>query len=107
VNRTKPVTDPDLDAPDGAEVDGWKRTGDQWHNQARAELDQKFTGKSGLKPHAEARRYVYGIIDAMLQNEIPGDGGWIYGGYENEFDVRRLKKAVLAVRKEMRRKADR
>jgi hypothetical protein len=26
-----PVTDPDLDAPDGAVVDGWKRSGDRWY----------------------------------------------------------------------------
>lgn len=71
------------------------------------ELKQKFTGKSGIKPQAEARRYVYGIIWAMLNNEHPGDDGWIYGGTENEFDVRRLKKAVASVKKEMIRKRDR
>lgn len=27
---TKPVTDPDLDAPDGAVVDGYRREGDEW-----------------------------------------------------------------------------
>ena len=26
----KPVTDPDLDAPDGAVVDGFERVGDRW-----------------------------------------------------------------------------
>lgn len=68
---------------------------------------QHFTGASGLRPQAEARRYVYGIIRLMLGSEQPGDGGWIYGGMENECDVRRLKKAVAAVRKEMLRKRDR
>jgi hypothetical protein len=28
--RTRPVTDVDLDAPDGATVDGYVRRGDQW-----------------------------------------------------------------------------
>jgi hypothetical protein len=71
------------------------------------DLEQKFTGNSGLNPQAEARRYVYGVLWAMLDNEHSGDGGWIYGGIENEFDVRRLKKAVAAVQKELLRKRDR
>ena len=75
--------------------------------EGRHELKQQFIGTSGMRPQTEARRYVYGIIDAILSHKKPRDGGWIYGGYENEFDVRRLKKAVSAVRKEMRRKADR
>ena len=29
-HRRKPVTDPHLDAPDGAIVDGYERVGDQW-----------------------------------------------------------------------------
>lgn len=29
--RHKPVTDPDLDAPDGAVLDGFHRVGDMWH----------------------------------------------------------------------------
>lgn len=29
--RAFPVTDPDLDAPDGAVVDGYERVGDTWH----------------------------------------------------------------------------
>ena len=73
----------------------------------RPELEQQFTGASGMQPQAEARRYVYRIVESMLAHERPGDGGWIYGGIENEFDVRRLKKAVSAVRKEMLRKAER
>jgi hypothetical protein len=74
---------------------------------SREELEQRFTGSTGLQPQAEARRYVYGVLWAMLDNEHPGDGGWIYGGIENEFDVRRLKKAVAAVQKELLRKRDR
>jgi hypothetical protein len=30
----RPVTDPDVDAPDGAEVDGYVRHGDQWWRQS-------------------------------------------------------------------------
>lgn len=71
------------------------------------ELEQRFDGSTGLQPQAEARRYVYGVLWAMLDNEHPGDGGWIYGGIENKLDVRRLKKAVAAVQKELLRKRDR
>jgi len=42
----------------------------------------------------------------MLDNERPGDDGWIYGGIKNDFDVRRLKKAVAAIQAEMLRKRD-
>ncbi len=30
-----PVTDPDLDAPDGAEVDGYRRVGDRWEHMGK------------------------------------------------------------------------
>jgi hypothetical protein len=32
-----PVTDVNLDAPDGAIVDGWKRTGDRWNRLSHQE----------------------------------------------------------------------
>jgi hypothetical protein len=75
-------------------------------NNDWSERDQRFTGSSGMRPQAEARRYVYRMLETMLAHENPGDGGWIYGGFENELDVRRLKKAVAAVRREMRRKGE-
>lgn len=31
--RSFPVTDPDLDAPDGAVVDGYERVGDTWYKR--------------------------------------------------------------------------
>ena len=33
--RSFPVTDPDLDAPDGAVVDGYERVGDRWTRKRR------------------------------------------------------------------------
>ena len=68
-----------------------------------------FDGGSGRRPSAEARRYVYGVLAQILDNELGPDEkeGWIFGGVEDELDRRRLTKAVKAVQKEMRRKAER
>jgi hypothetical protein len=40
-----PVTDDDLDAPDGAEVDGYRRVGDTWYR-----IDEKNLGSSDAPP---------------------------------------------------------
>lgn len=37
--RVFPVTDPDLDAPDGAEVDGYQRVGNEWVLMKRDERE--------------------------------------------------------------------
>lgn len=70
-----------------------------------------FTGSQGRRPQTEARRYVYAILAKMLSDELrQGDehgGGWMFGGVEDEVDLRRLKKAIKAVRSEMQRKAQR
>lgn len=68
--------------------------------------EPKFTGANGRKPSTGARRYVYAILVPMLEHELSDMDGWMFGGIENEFDCRRLTKAIKAVAKEMRRKAD-
>lgn len=66
----------------------------------------KFNGENGMKPSAEARRYVYKCIDAMLESaENDEDHGLLFGAVEMEADLRRLRLAVKKVRKEMQRKA--
>jgi hypothetical protein len=64
-----------------------------------------FNGSRGRKPQTEARRYVYGCIASALDNGDEQTCGW-FGPTEDmdEFDRRRLKKAVAAVYKEMVRK---
>lgn len=81
-----PVTDPDLDAPD-------------------AELRLKFSGDSGRKPSAEARRYVYAVMASALETDLIDPEGWVRGGLGNEFDDRRAKSAARKVITELRRKA--
>lgn len=64
-----------------------------------------FNGSRGLKPQTEARRYVYGCIASALDNGDEQTFGW-FGPTEDmdEFDRRRLKKAIAAVYVEMIRK---
>ena len=66
-----------------------------------------FNGDSGRKPQAEARRWVYGVLGAIMDNAVErSENGWFSLGPEaNEFDRRRLKKALDAVRAEMFKKA--
>lgn len=67
----------------------------------------KFDGSSGRKPQTEARRYIYRVMAAAIQNEVTGDrDGWIFGGMENESDRRRLLKAADKVYAELMRKGD-
>ena len=42
MTRSFPVTDPDLDAPDGAVVDGYERVGDRWVKRIDEELSARF-----------------------------------------------------------------
>ncbi len=67
----------------------------------------KFTGASGAKPQTEARRWVYGVLAAVLANDGENEqGGWLDpGDVADEFDRRRIQKAVAAVKKEMVRKS--
>lgn len=68
-----------------------------------------FNGKSGRKPQTEARRFVYNVIATLLDNQQErGEHGWFALGDDgDEFDRRRLRKALDAVRDEMLRKASR
>lgn len=67
-----------------------------------------FDGSSGRTPAAEARRYVYGCIAASLVNSTELTEGWYSPGDEaDEFDRRRLRKAIKAVYAEMCRKQKR
>jgi len=64
----------------------------------------KFDGKSGRRPSAEARRYVYNVIATSIESDLRDDGGWLMGGLDEEVDRRRVTKAAKAVIKEMLRK---
>jgi len=69
----------------------------------------RFSGASGRTPQAEARRYVYGVMCAMLEHELTPEArdGWMFGGIEHEPDQRRLQKALRAVIVELRKKSQR
>lgn len=54
------------------------------------------------KPQAQARKYVYRIIGAILENS--DERRWFFDGVDDEFDRRRIRKAIDAVQKEMFRK---
>lgn len=66
----------------------------------------QFNGDSGRKPQTEARRYVYAVLAAIIANERRDRGGWFFGGIEDEFDKRRLNKALDAVYREMLRRKE-
>ncbi len=71
-------------------------------------MNQRFNGQTGRKPQTEARRYVYGVLCAMLDSEFNDPDfheGWMFGGIEHEPDRRRLTKAIKLVRAELARKA--
>jgi hypothetical protein len=68
-----------------------------------------FNGESGRKPQTEARRFVYNVLASILDNgQERGENGWFGLGPDgDEFDRRRLNKALDAVKAEMIRKAKR
>lgn len=66
----------------------------------------KFNSANGMKPSAEARRYVYRCLDAILANAENDEGDDLFfGGVEVDADIRRLRIAIKKVRAEMQRKA--
>jgi hypothetical protein len=68
-------------------------------------MAMKFKGESGRKPQTEARMYVYRCIAAVLDNDTEqSDNGWFGLPDGDEFDRRRLKKAITSVTQEMIRK---
>jgi hypothetical protein len=66
-----------------------------------------FDGSSGRKPQTEARRFVYGVLATILDNSLErSEDGWFSMGERgDEFDRRRLRKAMDAVRDEMAKKS--
>jgi hypothetical protein len=65
----------------------------------------KFDGSSGKRPSAEARRYVYDCFATTLAADLDNGSGYIFEDDDlDEFDVRRIQKAVKLVIKELRRK---
>lgn len=68
-------------------------------------MPSMFTGANGRKPQTEARMYVYRCIAAALDNSTErSDDGWFGLPDGDEFDRRRLKKAIDSVMREMIRK---
>lgn len=67
----------------------------------------KFDGASGMRPSAEARRYVYVVLSSALETDLGDPQGWIFGGIDNEFDRRRAFAAARLVIRELRRKGRR
>jgi hypothetical protein len=67
----------------------------------------KFNGESGRKPQTEARRWVYAVLATILDNSSErSEHGWFSLGPDgDEFDRRRLLKALDSVRAEMVRKS--
>ena len=73
--------------------------------------DLKFTSTNGNgRPSAQARRYVYGVLVAMLHSQLhhhpENVEGWMFGGIENDADRRRVKRAIERLQKEFSRKAN-
>lgn len=66
----------------------------------------QFTSANGRKPSTEARRYVYRVLAAALDEDLKNSDGWVRGGL-NEFDDRRAKTAARKVYTELLRKAAR
>jgi hypothetical protein len=66
-----------------------------------------FNGESGMRPSAEARRYVYRVTTMMLDHELTDRDGWMFGGIAHEADKRRLRKAIKDVIKELTKKSNR
>lgn len=64
----------------------------------------KFDGSSGMKPSAEARRYIYRVMATALDTDMTDDEGWVFGGIDCEFDRRRLREAAKRVRADLLRK---
>jgi hypothetical protein len=67
----------------------------------------KFTSEGGRRAQTEARRYVYRMVQAMLEHELTDSEGWVFGGIQQEPDERKLKRAVRDVMNEMGCKAAR
>ena len=66
----------------------------------------RFTGKQGMKPSAEARRYIYAALANFLEDDVDhAPTGWMFGPLDDEFDRRRVRTEASKVVAELRRKA--
>lgn len=66
----------------------------------------RFDGKSGMKPSAQARRYIYTTLANFLEDDVTSDG-WMLGPLDDEFDRRRVRNEARKVVAELRRKSKR
>ncbi|HEV2310781.1 MAG TPA: hypothetical protein VGU73_09665 [Acidimicrobiia bacterium] len=64
----------------------------------------RFDGKSGMKPSAQARRYIYTTLANFLEDDAAHDA-WVLGPLDDEFDRRRARTEARKVVAELRRKA--
>lgn len=64
-----------------------------------------FDGSSGMRPNAQARRYVYAVAASALETDLGDPDGWVFGGMEEKADRVLARKAALKVIAELRRKA--
>ncbi len=67
----------------------------------------KFTGNTGRRPSAEARRYVYRVLASCLDDDLDNPEGWVLGGIDDEPSQRRARKAAKLVFAELVRKGRR
>lgn len=65
-----------------------------------------FDGRTGHKPQTEARRWLYGALARLLEDQIQDrdDPRLALGPEGDEFDRRRLYAALIAVKNEMLRR---
>lgn len=66
-----------------------------------------FDGKSGRRPSAEARRYVYRVLAAALDEDLNDRQGWVFGGMDHDVDRRRAWKEAKKIIAELLRKGAR
>lgn len=66
----------------------------------------RFNGDNGRKPTTEARRYIYRVLAASLEEDMKDYQGWILGGIDQEPDRRRLHIVAKKVVAELLRKGN-
>ena len=72
---------------------------------------QRFDGKHGRKPSAQARRYIYERLAVLLKTDMcqhpaPDGGSFVLQHIDNEFDERRIRKEAAKIVSELHRKAN-
>lgn len=64
----------------------------------------RFSGKDGLKPYTEARRYVYDALAITLGQDIKS-AGYLNDDLPTDADRRRAQKAAKQILRELEKKA--